>query len=81
MTLYLTDQTSVQDIIEANNSGELNCFPMLTIKITSSICEGIVFGAKLYPAGATTNSDMGVTTIEKIKDVLQAICIILLKLA
>ena len=26
---------------------------------------GIVFGVKLYPAGATTNSDQGVTDISK----------------
>ena len=36
MTLYLTDQTTPQDIIDAKESG-------------------IVYAAKLYPAGATTN--------------------------
>ena len=35
---------------------------------------GIVYGAKLYPAGATTNSDLGVTSIDKIKHVLQVFC-------
>eukprot|EP01036_Dinobryon_divergens_P028062 gene28062-36949_t len=53
MSLYITDHTSVEDIVEAKNSG-------------------VVYGAKLYPAGATTNSDLGVTSIEKIKHVLQA---------
>jgi dihydroorotase len=33
---------------------------------------GIVFGAKLYPSGATTNSDAGVTAIEKIYPALAA---------
>jgi dihydroorotase len=31
---------------------------------------GAVFGCKLYPAGATTNSDSGVTDIRRIDDVL-----------
>lgn len=33
---------------------------------------GFVKAAKLYPAGATTNSDSGVTDISKLDDVLQA---------
>ena len=33
---------------------------------------GLVFAAKLYPAGATTNSSSGVTDISKLKDVLTA---------
>lgn len=33
---------------------------------------GFVFGAKLYPAGATTHSDAGVTSIEKIFPALAA---------
>ncbi|TEA80239.1 dihydroorotase [Allopusillimonas ginsengisoli] len=44
MTLYLTDNTSVQDIEQAAKSG-------------------FVHGVKLYPAGATTNSDAGVTDL------------------
>jgi len=52
MTLYLTDSTTAQDIIEAKNSG-------------------LVFAAKLYPAGATTNSSSGVTNIAKIYPVLE----------
>ncbi len=46
MTLYLTDNTSVDEIIAARKS----CF---------------IKGLKLYPAGATTNSDAGVTDIRK----------------
>jgi dihydroorotase len=53
MTLYLTDNTRVEDIALANSSDNL-------------------FAAKLYPAGATTNSDAGVTHIQKIYPVLEA---------
>ena len=52
MTLYLTDNTSPNDIQDAINSG-------------------VVVACKLYPAGATTNSDSGVTDIEKIKPTLE----------
>jgi dihydroorotase len=31
---------------------------------------GVVFGCKLYPAGATTNSDSGVTDVARLHDVL-----------
>ena len=44
MTLYLTDNTSADEINRAHDSG-------------------IVKGIKLYPAGATTNSDAGVTDL------------------
>ncbi|GAB2898222.1 dihydroorotase [Paralcaligenes ginsengisoli] len=44
MTLYLTDNTSAQEIATAKASGA-------------------VHGVKLYPAGATTNSDAGVTDL------------------
>uniref|UniRef100_A0A1D1Y729 Dihydroorotase, mitochondrial n=1 Tax=Anthurium amnicola TaxID=1678845 RepID=A0A1D1Y729_9ARAE len=44
MTLYLTDNTSPEEIKLARRSG-------------------IVFAVKLYPAGATTNSEDGVTDI------------------
>jgi len=46
MTLYLTDNTSADEIQAAKESG-------------------IVYGIKLYPAGATTNSDQGVTDITR----------------
>ncbi|MDC9724899.1 MAG: dihydroorotase [Gammaproteobacteria bacterium] len=45
MTLYLTDNTSAEEIITAHASG-------------------IVYAVKLYPAGATTNSDAGVTDLK-----------------
>jgi dihydroorotase len=46
MTLYLTDNTSAEEIRKAKASG-------------------IVHAVKLYPAGATTNSDAGVTDLRK----------------
>ncbi|MEY3883128.1 MAG: hypothetical protein RIS87_304 [Pseudomonadota bacterium] len=45
MTLYLTDNTTAEDVAQAKASG-------------------IVHGVKLYPAGATTNSDSGVTSLD-----------------
>ncbi len=47
MTLYLTDNTSPEEIRKAKQSG-------------------FVHGVKYYPAGATTNSDSGVTALEKV---------------
>ena len=51
MTLFLTDNTSPDEITQAHRSG-------------------IVHGIKLYPAGATTHSDSGVTAIEHVEDTL-----------
>jgi dihydroorotase len=53
MTLYLTDNTTVDEIIAARKS----CF---------------IKALKLYPAGATTNSDAGVTDIRRCDAVLEA---------
>ncbi|WP_372881100.1 dihydroorotase [Psychromonas sp.] len=53
MTLYLTDNTTADEIKKAKASGQ-------------------IFAVKLYPAGATTNSDSGVSSIEKIKEPLLA---------
>ena len=46
MTLYLTDNTTPDEIRKAKESG-------------------LVHAVKLYPAGATTNSDAGVTDLKK----------------
>src|SRR4051812_38530200 len=54
MTLYLTDNTSPDEIGRAAQSG-------------------IVKAVKYYPAGATTNSDSGVTDIRKCDAVLEAL--------
>lgn len=53
MTLYLTDNTTPEDIYEAKESGYISA-------------------AKLYPAGATTNSSSGVTNINNIYPALKA---------
>ncbi|TDF65966.1 dihydroorotase [Cupriavidus sp. L7L] len=53
MTLYLTDNTSPEEIVAAKASG-------------------FVHGVKLYPAGATTNSDAGVTDIRRCYAALEA---------
>jgi dihydroorotase len=53
MTLYLTDNTSADEIARAKASG-------------------FVHAAKYYPAGATTNSDSGVTSIDRALEALAA---------
>jgi len=53
MTLYLTDNTPVQEIARAKQSG-------------------IVHALKYYPAGATTNSDAGITRLERVFPTLAA---------
>ena len=53
MTLYLTDNTSAEEIATARASG-------------------FVHGVKLYPAGATTNSDSGVSSLKKCHAALAA---------
>jgi len=52
MTLYLTNDTTAEEIRRAKDAGILAC--------------------KLYPAGATTNSDAAVSEIEGLKPVLAA---------
>lgn len=53
MTLYLTDNTSPEEIFRAQGSG-------------------LIHAVKLYPAGATTNSDAGVTDLRKTYKTLEA---------
>ena len=52
MTLYLTDNTSADEVRKAKEQG--------------------ITGIKLYPAGATTNSDAGVTDIKHCYKALEA---------
>lgn len=52
MVIYLTDNTTADDIVAAKAAGAVAC--------------------KLYPAGATTNSDSGVTDINNIYPALEA---------
>ena len=53
MVLYLTEQTTADEIKKAKATGK-------------------IVAAKLYPAGATTNSDSGVTSVKNIYPVLKA---------
>ena len=53
MTLYLTDNTSADEIAKARDSG-------------------FVHAVKYYPAGATTNSDAGVSSLERAFPALEA---------
>ena len=53
MTLYLTDNTTPEEIYKANKTG-------------------FIKACKYYPAGATTNSDFGVTALEKTYPALRA---------
>lgn len=53
MTLYLTDNSDVENIKQASTSE-------------------FIIAAKLYPAGATTNSDAGVTDLKRIYNVLES---------
>lgn len=53
MTLYLTDNTSADEIRRAKDSG-------------------LVHAVKFYPAGATTNSDAGVTILRRCYPALEA---------
>jgi dihydroorotase len=53
MTLYLTDDTSPDEVGRARASG-------------------CVVAAKLYPAGATTHSEAGVTSIDRVHGILGA---------
>lgn len=53
MSLYLTDNTSPEEIFKAKETG-------------------LIVAAKLYPAGATTNSDSGVTSAKNIYPVFEA---------
>lgn len=62
-----------------DNHSSNNFQPLMTIYLTDNTSAadireakacGIVYGAKLYPAGATTNSDSGVSSIDNILDCL-----------
>jgi dihydroorotase len=52
MTLYLTDETSTEEIRQARNLG-------------------LLAAVKLYPVGATTHSEHGVTSLKKVNRVLE----------
>lgn len=80
VTTVAQAQAYRQRILEAVPKG-IDFEPLMTLYLTDSTspqeiraarASGIIFGAKLYPAGATTHSDAGVTSIDKIFPVLAA---------
>ncbi|KAG7355985.1 dihydroorotase [Nitzschia inconspicua] len=58
MTLYLTDKTSPEEIVTATALKNDDGTPTIV-------------GCKYYPAGATTNSDFGVTDVKNLYPVLE----------
>ncbi len=75
------DAQSYKQRIQAAMPGQSSFVPLMTLYLTdqtSAECirqakdSGIVYAAKLYPAGATTNSDSGVTALEHIYPALEA---------
>ncbi len=70
-----------RDRILASLPADLDFEPLMTLYLTDNTQpaeiraareSGFIVGAKLYPAGATTHSDAGVTAIEKIYPALEA---------
>jgi len=59
MTLYLTDKTSPDEVKK-------------TATLKNEDGTPTIIGCKYYPAGATTNSDLGVTDIKNLYPVLEA---------
>lgn len=67
--------------IAASQSSGASFTPLMTLYLTDNTtpalieeaaASGLIFGCKLYPAGATTNSDSGVTAIDKLTPALEA---------
>ncbi|HIP76669.1 MAG TPA: dihydroorotase [Psychromonas hadalis] len=67
----------IQDVMPEGS----NFTPLMTLYLTDKTtadeikkakASGLVYAAKLYPAGATTNSDSGVTSTDNIKEALLA---------
>jgi dihydroorotase len=79
----LDDARSYREQILAYVPQGSNFEPLMTLYLTDATTQkdiaeanesGIVFAAKLYPAGATTNSDLGVTNINNMDPVFQVTC-------
>lgn len=69
-------------IIAAQQSCERTFTPLMALyltdntrpeEITAAKNSGYVFAAKLYPAGATTNSDSGVTDVQRVYPALESL--------
>lgn len=76
VTAALDYRQAICNAIPAN----LDFTPLMTLYLTDNISNkeinkahdsGYIFAAKLYPAGATTNSDAGVTQVENIFPILE----------
>ncbi|MBS0357859.1 MAG: dihydroorotase [Proteobacteria bacterium] len=76
----LSDAKAYRERILAVVPKEMTFQPLMTLYLTDHTTpqwiqeaseSSIVFAAKLYPAGATTNSEEGVTSLEKIYPVLE----------
>jgi dihydroorotase len=74
------DAVGYRERILAALPGHANFTPLMTCYLTDStdpddladgFARGVFTSAKLYPAGATTNSDSGVTSIDRIRPVLE----------
>lgn len=76
----LAQANAYQDRIMAEVPEGRQFTPLMTLYLTDATTPktireakaGGILAAKLYPAGATTNSDSGVTGLDKIADALQA---------
>lgn len=75
------DATAYRNRILAALPAQSAFQPLMTLYLTDNTrvadieaasASDFVFGAKLYPAGATTNSDAGVTDLDKLQDVFEA---------
>ncbi|CEN56582.1 dihydroorotase [Candidatus Methylopumilus turicensis] len=75
------DDLSTLRQAQCERSGELNFEPLMTLYLTDNTsikdveeakASGFVKAFKLYPAGATTNSDSGVTSLDKCAAALSA---------
>ena len=71
MTLYMTDRTTYVSISHCL-FGVIITHYCSAEDVTEAYRSGRVYAVKLYPAGATTNSEYGVTNIQNIKPVLTA---------
>lgn len=77
----LADAIAYRDRIRAALPEDSGFEPLMTLYLTDSLppdeiarakVSGAIHAAKLYPAGATTNAEQGVTRLERIYPVLEA---------
>jgi dihydroorotase len=61
--------------------------PLMTLYLTDNTTtaeinrakeSGVIFGVKYYPAGATTNSEFGVTSVDRVHDVLKVAILLII---